>query len=772
MMKYEETLITLTDKLCESNTMYSLILLDAKSLTLTLSGYRCFLDGKYIVCLNIEDTVSIQGGYYKAVNLSFAPYFYNINLNHDIIGRIFYDEMREKYGYPDFRLFRMRDNGYFGIISVSDEEYNTASLYFDKAKRDIATHTNDVMWSCRARSDIISILHIAEGAYMGKQSGLENEIVRYIHDNITSEITLESLCSRFNTNRTTVSKLIKEKTGLPPMKYLLETRLIQSRPDLLFTKLPINEIAEKYGFSDVNYYIRAFKKRFGKAPLQFRKDGWEERLRDEGIYQRRAETEKTDMTVKEFCDYYKKGLGRAITLLKKQADKTPYKEAFAEMILSEKEAKGHARCLDIYEKDIIDVFDDDGFKEKIVKTFLDRLDSELGYHTAIPLLILLGYRDKAEEIVERRYKESYAQLLEYTQKAWDGEKYPPFAKTYMQMASTLGRFLKAGDERIKQILFDIADLFDYSEYPVIPTYQNPLFSIWDGIGRDHFPLILDEAVKEHKNGKFIDIRQQILYQSNIKYPPVTIEEILKHNNINGENFYLVEGFKDSRQEVIKAVAKAALEETDMTKKLYLLEYFTNQMAHDIPPVEFPLDIEPLIKLMEEENFDGEGRTPCLTYAVWTICTHKRCKAAHDLGVRMYFNNQSDGLRVHSIPIRFGKNYIPEIDKGDFVALLRAENTKEQYMAIQVFIDDLKYGIDDLPLDLIPYIFANIHPGYAFLRKELCQVLIKKELMPEELKLECLYDADKNIRELFLKTQKPKKTPLNLFLTPPKYPDDK
>ena len=100
------------------------------------------------------------------------------------------------------------------------------------------------------------------------------------------------------------------------MKYLLETRLIQSRPDLLFTKLPINEIAEKYGFSDVNYYIRAFKKRFGKALLQFRKDGWEERLRDEGIYQRRAETEKTDMTVKEFCDYYKKGLGRAITLLK------------------------------------------------------------------------------------------------------------------------------------------------------------------------------------------------------------------------------------------------------------------------------------------------------------------------------------------------------------------------------------------------------------------------------------------------------------------------
>ena len=167
----------------------------------------------------------------------------------------------------------MIDTDYFGIIHISDEEYNTASIYFEQAKRDIATHTNDVMWSCRARSDIISILRIAEAAYLGKQSGLENEVLRYIYDNINSEINLDVLCSRFNTNRTSLSQLIKEKTGLPPMKFVLETRLVQSCPVLLFTNLPINEIAEKYGFSDANYYIRSFKKRYGKTPLQYRKQG-------------------------------------------------------------------------------------------------------------------------------------------------------------------------------------------------------------------------------------------------------------------------------------------------------------------------------------------------------------------------------------------------------------------------------------------------------------------------------------------------------------------
>ena len=238
-MKYEESLINVNNKFCENDSMYSLVLLSAEALTITLSGYRCYLDGKYIICLNSSDKLAIHSGRFEAITLSYKPYFYNVNLNHQIIGAKFYDEMRDKYGYPDFRLFRMRDTDYFGIIHISDEEYNTASIYFDQAKRDIATHTNDVMWSCRARSDIISILRIAEAAYLGKQSGLENEVLRYIYDNINSEINLDVLCSRFNTNRTSLSQLIKEKTGLPPMKFVLETRLVQSCPVLLFTNLPL-----------------------------------------------------------------------------------------------------------------------------------------------------------------------------------------------------------------------------------------------------------------------------------------------------------------------------------------------------------------------------------------------------------------------------------------------------------------------------------------------------------------------------------------------------
>ena len=40
---------------------------------------------------------------------------------------------------------------------------------------------------------------------------------------------------------------------------------------LLGTGLQIQEIADQCGFFDVNYFIRLFKRKYGKAPGEYRK---------------------------------------------------------------------------------------------------------------------------------------------------------------------------------------------------------------------------------------------------------------------------------------------------------------------------------------------------------------------------------------------------------------------------------------------------------------------------------------------------------------------
>ena len=244
-MHYDYSLIHMTNTLESLDTMYSIICLKATRLSLLLNGTKCYLDGKYMLCLSQDDTLSVGGGQYEALNLHFQPYFYNVNLNHNVIGLSMYEEMRSRYGYPDFHLFRQRDDSFTGILPLSEEEYEMARRQFLLAAQHIDNHPTDKMWSCNARSNMISILRIAEGAYQGDAVHNGNDILRYIREHVGEEITLAALCQHFHTNRTSLTRLIKEQTGMSPMQYVLEERFNQSRPDLLFTLVPIDDLAGK-----------------------------------------------------------------------------------------------------------------------------------------------------------------------------------------------------------------------------------------------------------------------------------------------------------------------------------------------------------------------------------------------------------------------------------------------------------------------------------------------------------------------------------------------
>ena len=282
-MKYSPDLIALSREPNLATPMYSLMLLEALGVSCTLAGVRCYLDGHYLLCLNDEDRLTIHAGGYDLLNLGFLPFFYNVNLNRTVISRDDYADLRTRHGYPDFHLFCTRDETFCGIIRLRQHEYEILRGCFIRAGEHIENRENDSSWSCRTRSELISILRIAENCYVGGESGsgypeggqpeIGQEVLRYIRNHIDSPLPLDELSRLFHTNRTTLTRRIKELTGLTPAQYVLEERLNQSRPDLLFTGLSIEEIAQKYGFSGENYYIRAFRKRFGKTPLQYRVKG-------------------------------------------------------------------------------------------------------------------------------------------------------------------------------------------------------------------------------------------------------------------------------------------------------------------------------------------------------------------------------------------------------------------------------------------------------------------------------------------------------------------
>ncbi len=271
-MKYQPNLVMLSDQMKLGEQMFTMILLRADCLHLTVEKTQCFLSGTFLLCLGPGEHIQVHKGKYEVLSLGFLPSFYNVNLNHELIGTSKYTELRQKHGFPDFHLFTERNKCYYGIIPISSDGFICIRDYFYRIDRYIKNHVNDSMWSCHVRSILFSALYYAESAYLGNDEKEISAVILYIREHVASTMSLKQLCQTFRTNRTTLTKHFKELTGMTPMQFVLEERLNQSRSELLFTGLPVSEVALKYGFSDANYYIRSFKRRFGKSPLQYRKE--------------------------------------------------------------------------------------------------------------------------------------------------------------------------------------------------------------------------------------------------------------------------------------------------------------------------------------------------------------------------------------------------------------------------------------------------------------------------------------------------------------------
>ncbi|MBR2496589.1 MAG: response regulator [Clostridia bacterium] len=98
-----------------------------------------------------------------------------------------------------------------------------------------------------------------------------HNIIAYVNNNYTENLTLKSLASKFYANPIYLGRIFKKETGTLFNEYLTNLRIEKSKVLLKKTNKKVYEIAEEIGFNDPNYFIAKFLKREGITPSQFRK---------------------------------------------------------------------------------------------------------------------------------------------------------------------------------------------------------------------------------------------------------------------------------------------------------------------------------------------------------------------------------------------------------------------------------------------------------------------------------------------------------------------
>lgn len=83
--------------------------------------------------------------------------------------------------------------------------------------------------------------------------------------------SVAELSKEMHLSTTQMYRKLKALTGLPPNKFIRRFRLQNSLELLQNTSMNVAEVAYKVGFSDPNYFSRAFSEEFGKSPSEIRK---------------------------------------------------------------------------------------------------------------------------------------------------------------------------------------------------------------------------------------------------------------------------------------------------------------------------------------------------------------------------------------------------------------------------------------------------------------------------------------------------------------------
>lgn len=103
-----------------------------------------------------------------------------------------------------------------------------------------------------------------------KKVELRAQLVRYIESHLAEDITLNDMAEYTNYSVGHISRVFKEMTNNTLVGYMNEKRL-QKAQNLLREERSIKEVAAEAGFNNYSYFYKAFKRKTGYSPEDYRK---------------------------------------------------------------------------------------------------------------------------------------------------------------------------------------------------------------------------------------------------------------------------------------------------------------------------------------------------------------------------------------------------------------------------------------------------------------------------------------------------------------------
>ena len=133
------------------------------------------------------------------------------------------------------------------------------------------TSLDELNAMCNLIEICASYLYMKKLIKVGETSA-EILLKEYVREHLADELDIKQMCREFKMSKSSLYLVSRNAFGKGITEYIRDVRMEKAKELLLTTDMPVSTVAEKTGYSDSNYFTKAFRKYSGYTPSAWRKN--------------------------------------------------------------------------------------------------------------------------------------------------------------------------------------------------------------------------------------------------------------------------------------------------------------------------------------------------------------------------------------------------------------------------------------------------------------------------------------------------------------------
>jgi AraC-like DNA-binding protein len=163
-----------------------------------------------------------------------------------------------------------------GHVLTTDKAPKTLVLFYEMLEKLFSDEINNPFTNscytyqiCMTLLDEMTISELGNSDHKTTEQPFADVIV-FLKANMHRDISVEEMANVMKMSRSHFTRLFSNETGISPRMYLEDLRLKTAMGLLFKDQMSVKETAALCGISDVNYFCRLFKKRYGISPGRYK----------------------------------------------------------------------------------------------------------------------------------------------------------------------------------------------------------------------------------------------------------------------------------------------------------------------------------------------------------------------------------------------------------------------------------------------------------------------------------------------------------------------